>query len=57
MCQSDKGKALSLLGQSHVFVQLGVNVSSSTHNCGCMVDGGKSYGSNLSIIFNVDTCI
>ena len=38
-------------------MHLGVNVSSSVHNCGCVVDGGKCYGSNLSIIFNVGTCI
>ena len=24
----------------HAIVQLGLNVSSSAHNCGCVVDGG-----------------
>ena len=33
------------LYESHVrdhVVHLSLNVSSSTHNCGCMVDGGKA---------------
>ena len=29
---------VSLAGKVH----LGLNVSSSTHNCGCMVDGGNA---------------
>ena len=51
-----KGRLYHSWVRGHVFVHLGVNVSSSAHNCGC-VDGGKRYGSNLSIIFNVGTCI
>ena len=31
----------------HGIVHLGLNVSSSTHNCGCLVDGGKVISSNL----------
>ena len=26
----------------HVIVHLGLNVSSSAHNCGCVVDGGNA---------------
>ena len=26
----------------HAIVHLGLNVSSSVHNCGCMVDGGNA---------------
>ena len=26
----------------HVVVHLGLNVSSAAHNCGCVVDGGKT---------------
>ena len=26
--------------RDHVVVHLGLNVNSSTHNCGCVVDGG-----------------
>ena len=26
----------------HVIVHLGLNVSSSAHNCGCMVNGGNA---------------
>ena len=28
--------------RDHVIVHLRLNVSSSTHNCGCMVDGGNT---------------
>ena len=37
MCQSDEEQALWIPG---VVVCLGLNVSSSAHNCGCVVDGG-----------------
>ena len=33
--------------RDNVIVHLGLNVSSSAHYCGCVVD---DYGSNLSII-------
>ena len=34
----------------HHVVHLGLNVSSSALNCGCVVDGGNAmYGSNVSI--------
>ena len=42
MCQSDKGQALRLRVRDHVIVHLGLNVSSSAHNCGCVVDGGNA---------------
>ena len=28
--------------RDHVIVYLGLNVSNSAHNCGCMVDGGNA---------------
>ena len=28
--------------RDHVIVHLGLNVSSSAHNCGCVVDGGNA---------------
>ena len=44
MYQRDKGKALWLTGQCsiHAIVHLGLNVSNSAHNCGCVVDGGNA---------------
>ena len=42
MYQRDKGQALWLPGQRSCFVHIGLNVSSSTHNCGCVVDGGNA---------------
>ena len=27
---------------NHVVVHLGLNISSSAHNCGCVVDGGNA---------------
>ena len=33
-------------------VHLGLNVSSSAHNCGYMVDGGNTMAANLSIIIH-----
>ena len=40
-----KGKLYGSRVSDHAIVHLGLNVSSSAHNCGCMVDG-----SDLSII-------
>ena len=37
MCQSDKGQV-----RDHVIVHLGLNISSSPHICGCVVDGGNA---------------
>ena len=28
--------------RGHVVVHLGLNVSSSTHRCGCVIDGGSA---------------
>ena len=29
-------------GSDHAVVHLGLNISSSAHNCGCVVDGGNA---------------
>ena len=36
------GKLYDSRVRDHVIVHLGLNVSSSTHNCGCVVDGGRA---------------
>ena len=38
-----KGRPYDSRVKDHVFVHLGLNVSSSAHNCGCVVDGGNQY--------------
>ena len=37
-----KGKLYGSQDSDHVIVHLGLNVSSSAHNCGCVVDGGNA---------------
>ena len=37
-----KGKFYGLRDSDHAIVHLGLNVSSSAHNCGCVVDGGNA---------------
>ena len=37
-----KGKLYGSQDSDHAIVHLGLNVSSSAHNCGCMVDGGNA---------------
>ena len=37
-----KGKLYGSRDSDHAIVHLGLNVSSSAHNCGCMVDGGNA---------------
>ena len=37
-----KGKLYGSWVSDHVIVHLGLNVSSSAHNCGCVVDGGNT---------------
>ena len=37
-----KGKLYGSRVSDHAIVHLGLNVSSSAHNCGCMVDGGNA---------------
>ena len=32
----------TVIMRGHAIVHLGLNVSSSTHNCGCVVDGGNA---------------
>ena len=37
-----KGKLYGSRDSDHAIVHLGLYVSSSTHNCGCVVDGGNA---------------
>ena len=37
-----KGKLYGSQDSDHAIVHLGLNVSSSVHNCGCVVDGGNA---------------
>ena len=37
-----KGTLYGACVNDHVIVHLGLNVSSSAHNCGCVVDGGNA---------------
>ena len=41
-CNVTKGKLYGSRDSDHAIVHLGLNVSSSTHNCGCVVDGGNA---------------
>ena len=50
-----KGRLCDSRVRDHVIVHLGLNVSSSAHDCGCLVNGGKRYGSNLNIIIIIHT--
>ena len=37
-----KGKPYGSQVSDHAIVHLGLNLSSSAHNCGCVVDGGNT---------------
>ena len=37
-----KGKLYGSQDSDHAIVHLGLNISSSAHNCGCVVDGGNA---------------
>ena len=37
-----KGKLYGSWDSDHAILHLGLNVSSSAHNCGCVVDGGNA---------------
>ena len=37
-----KGKLYGSRDNDHTIVHSGLNVSSSAHNCGCVVDGGNA---------------
>ena len=37
-----KGKLYDSQDSDHAIVHLGLNVRSSAHNCGCVVDGGNA---------------
>ena len=39
--------------RDHVFVHLGLNVSSSVHNCVCVVDGGNAMAANYYYYFHI----
>ena len=41
-----KGKLYGSRDSDHAIVHLGLNVKSSTHNCGCVVDGSNSMAAN-----------
>ena len=45
-----KGKLYGSRDSDHAIVHLGLNVSSSTHNCGCVVDGGKAMAAILALL-------
>ena len=45
-----KDKLYGSRDSDHAIVHSGLNVSSSAHNYGCVVDGGNANGSDLSII-------
>ena len=42
MCRVTKGRLYDSQARDHIIMYLGLNVSSSTHNCGCVVDGGNA---------------
>ena len=48
-----KGKLYGSRGSDQAIVHLGLNVSSSAHNCGCMVDGGNTMAAMSNIIILV----
>ena len=39
----------SQLVRNHVVVHLGLNVNSSAHNCGCVVDGGGTMTASMMV--------
>ena len=47
-----KGRLYDSQVRDHVIAYLGLNVSSSTHSCWCMVNGGNAMAANLSIIIS-----
>ena len=42
MCQVTKSRLYKTRVRDHVIVHLGLNVSSSDHNCGYVIDGGNA---------------
>ena len=41
---------------NHAIVHLGINVSSSAHNCGCVVDGGNAMAAILVLLLEAIFC-
>ena len=41
---------------NHAIVHLGKNVSSSAHNCGCVVDGGNTMAAILVLLLEAIFC-
>ena len=42
MCRVTKSRLYEPRVRGHVIVHLGLNVNSSAHNCGCVVDGSNA---------------
>ena len=42
--------------RDRIIVHLGLNVSSSAHNCGCMVDGGNTMAAISVLLLYCKTC-
>ena len=38
-----KSRLYESRARDHVIVHLGLNVNSSAHNCGCVIDGGNAH--------------
>ena len=49
-----KDKLYGSRDSDHAIVHSGLNISSSAHNYGCLVDGGNANGSDLSIIIIIN---
>ena len=45
-----KGKLYGSRDSDHAIVHLGLNVSSSAHNCGCVVDGSNAMAAILVLL-------
>ena len=45
-----KGRLYDSRVRDHVIVHLGLNVSSSAHNCGCVVNGGNTMAAILVLL-------
>ena len=49
-----KDKLYGSRDSDHAIVHSDLNISSSAHNYGCLVDGGNANGSDLSIIIIIN---
>ena len=50
-----KGKLYASRVSDHAIVHLGLNVSSSAHNCGCVVDGSNAMAVIRVLLFLKET--